>query len=426
MHDKNSIKCPHCGEEIDVQSIVYQQIKAQLLQESKAAKKNFDAEVAQKREEYKQAFEKLDQAKAQMQYEKAQFQQSVQKATQDALEKEKEKLTHLLKENLNKEYKDAMDTLMADLNQKTEQIKELNLAKIEIEQLKREKDAVILETKVKVQSALREEMQKENMEYKKNLEEENRLKLKEKDVQLENMKQELKALQRKVEIGSQQLQGEVQELAIEEYLKEQFPFDSIEEIKKGVRGGDCIQIINTRELAHCGKIYYESKRTKDFQQAWIAKFKEDMRQKGVDVGVIVTETMPKEMEHMGLYEGIWLCTFKEFKALVAILRESVIRVYLAKKSQENKQDKMQLLYNYLTSAQFQMQIEAIVEGFIQMQNELESEKRAMQNIWKKREKQIAKVLDNAIAMHGAMQGIAGNTIGNIRALELENITSSDS
>ena len=197
-----------------------------------------------------------------------------------------------------------------------------------------------------------------------------------------------------------------------------YPFDSIEEIKKGVRGGDCIQTVHTREIQNCGKIYYESKRTKDFQKSWIEKFKADMREKGADIGVLVTEVLPKELDRMGLIDGVWICTYEEFKGLSSVLRESIIKINQAKKSEENKTDKMSLLYGYLTSTEFKMQIEAIVEGFTQMQSDLDSEKRSMQRIWKQREKQIEKVLDNTIGMYGSIKGIAGNSIGNVKALEL--------
>ena len=215
-----------------------------------------------------------------------------------------------------------------------------------------------------------------------------------------------------------QMQGEVQELAIEEWLQSHFPLDHIEEIKKGARGGDCIQIVNTRTRQHCGSIYYESKRTKDFQPTWIEKFKEDMRQKGATFGVLVTEAMPKDMDRLGQKDGIWICTLEEFKGLSQVLRESIILLHQSGLSQENKGEKMELLYDFLTGNEFRMQVEAIVEGFTQMQRDLDSEKRAMESIWKKREKQIQKVLNNTTAMYGSVKGIAGNAIGSIKSLEL--------
>jgi hypothetical protein len=225
-------------------------------------------------------------------------------------------------------------------------------------------------------------------------------------------------MKRKQEQGSMQLQGEVQELAIEEWLAANFPLDSIEEIKKGARGGDCIQTVNTRTSQNCGTIYYESKRTKDFQPSWIEKFKSDIRIKGANIGVLVTEVLPSDMDRMGLKEGIWICTYDEFKGLCKVLRESIVQVSNALASQENKGDKMVILYDYLTSNTFHMQIEAIVEGFTQMKIDLDSEKRSMQKSWKMREKQIEKVIDNTIDMYGSIKGIAGSAIQDIKQLDM--------
>ena len=163
------------------------------------------------------------------------------------------------------------------------------------------------------------------------------------DKRIKDLQQALEEARRKAEQGSMQLQGEVQELAIEEWLAANFPLDKIEEIKKGARGADCLQIVNTRSRKNCGKIYYESKRTKDFQPSWIEKFKKDIRDKGADIGVLVTQSMPSDMERMGSKDGIWVCTFEEFKSLCAVLRQSVIRISEAVEIQENKGDKMAML-----------------------------------------------------------------------------------
>jgi hypothetical protein len=215
-----------------------------------------------------------------------------------------------------------------------------------------------------------------------------------------------------------QIQGEVQELAIEEWLSEQFPLDNVEEIKKGERGADCLQTVNTHSHRDCGKIYYESKRTKHFQPGWIDKFKSDIQDQNADIGVLVTDAMPADMERMGMRQGIWICSFSEFKGLCAVLRESVIRVSEAVVSQENKGDKMNMLYDYLTSNEFRLQVESIVEGFTQMKTDLESEKRSMMSIWKKREKQIERVLLNTNHMYSSVKGIAGNAIQSVHLLEL--------
>ena len=342
----------------------------------------------------------------------------LQKRINESLKSEREKTEKRLREQFAAEENDRLELLRKELEQKSEQVKELNASKMEIEKLKREKEEVEQAAQLKAEQTLTERLKEEKEKIRKIADEQNELKIREKDKQLEDQKKLIEEMKRKAEQGSMQLQGETQELAIEEWLGVQYPFDAIEEIKKGARGGDCLQTVNTREMQNCGTIYYESKRTKDFQPSWIEKFKADMRDKGADIGVLVTSVMPKEMERMGLMDGVWVCTYEEFKALSFVLREKIIALSHAKKSNENKSDKMGLLYTYLTGNEFRMQIEAIVEGFSQMQADLDAEKRAMARIWKQREKQITKVLENTTGMYGSIRGIAGNAVGHIKTLEL--------
>lgn len=418
MSTESSIKCPNCGELIDVNEILYHQLENEFKQKNLNEKKKFEEEIALKRIEYKQALDMLKQKEEDIKEQKEKFDEELKKATKELLKQEKQKLQEELKKEILEEQSESIALLKKELDEKSNQVKELNTAKAQIEQLKRDKEEMESAIMAKAQFALNEQLKIEKEKIQKTVDDQNELKLKQKEEQLEQLKKQLQDTQRKLEQGSQQLQGEVQELAIEEYLQNKYPFDFIEEIKKGVRGGDCIQTVHTREIQNCGKIYYESKRTKDFQKSWIEKFKADMREKGADIGVLVTEVLPKELERMGLIDGVWICTYEEFKGLSSVLRESIIKINQAKKSEENKTDKMSLLYGYLTSTEFKMQIEAIVEGFTQMQSDLDSEKRSMQRIWKQREKQIEKVLDNTIGMYGSIKGIAGNSIGNVKALEL--------
>jgi hypothetical protein len=230
-------------------------------------------------------------------------------------------------------------------------------------------------------------------------------------------------MKRKSEQGSMQTQGEVQELAIEEYLKNTFVRDSIEEVSKGKRGGDCVHHVKDAYGNTCGKILYESKRTKNFGSDWTTKLKEDMRLVQADVGIIVTETLPNEMTRFGLYEGVWVCTFAEFKALSVLFRDSMTRIGEVRTSQENKGEKMQLLYGYLTSVEFRMKLEAIVESFQQMQEDLNKEKAHTLSHWAKREKQIFKVMENTVSLYGDIRGIAGTAVKEIAALEIEEVRS---
>ena len=418
MTNQTTIKCPNCGTEIDINEVLYHQLENKYKNEHLAEKKKLEAEIEAKRKEYKTHLDSLKVKEEEFKEQKEKFEEEIKKATQIQLKAERVKLQENLRKEILDEQSESMALLQKQLEEKSNQVKELNVAKAQIGQLQREKEEMESSIMAKAELTLNEKLKLEKEKIQKATDEQNELKLRQKDEQLRQLQEQLQIAQRKAEQGSMQLQGEVQELAIEEWLKEKFPFDTIDEVKKGARGADCMQIVHTRESQNCGKIYYESKRTKDFQKSWIEKFKADMREKGANIGVLVTDVMPSNMQRMGLYEGIWICSFEEFKGLSAVLREQIIKIHHALISQENKTDKMSLLYGFLTSNEFKMQIEAIVEAFTTMQSDLDSEKRSMQRIWKQREKQIEKVLDNTINMYGSIRGIAGNAIGNIKALEL--------
>jgi hypothetical protein len=311
-----------------------------------------------------------------------------------------------------------LKALQDELQSKSEQVKELNKAKADIERLKREKDEVQSKAEAEMERKLGQQLSEERQKIKESEQEKSSKMVTERDEIIRQLSEQMEIMKRKAEQGSMQLQGEVQELIIEEWLSATFPLDTIEEIKKGARGADCIQTINTRSSTHCGKIYYESKRTKAFQPLWVEKFKADIREKGANIGVLVTETMPAEMNRMGYRDGIWICSFSEFKGLSNVLRESIISMHRVVSQQENRGDKMSMVYDFLTSDEFRLQVEAIVEGFTQMKTDLDAEKRAMASIWKKREKQIEKVLINTSDMYSSIKGIAGSAVHAVPLLEL--------
>ncbi len=271
------------------------------------------------------------------------------------------------------------------------------------------------ELELEVQRQLMEERTKITELIKKEEDDKNRLrdqefmmKLREKDMQLDAQRKLVEEMQRKAEQGSMQLQGEVQELALEQMLKESFPFDIISEVGKGVRGADCIQTVRNSYGQECGKIIFESKRTKDFSDEWIEKLKADMRALGADVAVIVTQAMPKDMKDgFGEKQGIWICNFSDAKPLVHVLRDLIMKVANASKSQKNTGDKMALLYTYLVSREFAEQWSAIREGFMGMKISIQKERDQMEKLWKAREKQLEKVLLNAAHIRGSIEGISG-------------------
>lgn len=408
----NQIKCPNCGQDIDVNDILYHQLDDEL-------RKKYNDQLAKEKKRFEESEQLLAARRKAIEQERAQLSDTIAERVAAGIKGERAALEASLKKKAAEEQAEQIASLQAELREKTDQVKELHRSKAEIERLKREKDelreAIELETQKKLSLQLAEEREKISKAEASKAE----LKLSEKEHVINQLREQLQEAQRKAEQGSMQLQGEVQELAIEDWLRKEFPLDAIEEVKKGARGADCVQIVNTTSRKRCGTIYYESKRTKHFQPSWIEKFKMDIRDRGVDVGVLVTETMPADMDRMGQREGIWICTFDEFKGLCLVLRESLIQISAAVSSQENKGDKMGMLYDFLTSNEFRLQVEGIVEGFTQMQTDLEAEKRAMQGIWKKREKQIEKVILNTNHMYNSIKGIAGSAVQSVPSLELE-------
>ncbi len=409
--ENTNVKCPTCGTKIDVNEILYHQlqedVKTQNAEQFAEQQKQFDAkydEIAKEKESINKMKKELEDA--------------IENGVNARITTERSKFEKRIREQLADEKADEIKSLQEQLDRKIKDAREFNKMKADYAKLQREKDelkeVIEAETELKVNQLINEE----KIRLRKELEDKNQLKVSEKEYIIQQLKDQLKEAQRKIEQGSMQAQGEVQELAIDDYLKASFPLDTVSEIKKGAKGADALHVINSRIKHNHGSIYYESKRTKDFQNSWIEKFKSDMQEKGSMFGVIVTDAYPKGMDRMGQREGIWICSLDEFKGLCYVLRESVILLDTAVMSQENKGGKMEMLYEYLTSNEFRMQIEAIVEGFSQMQNDLSREKRAMDSIWKQRDKQIQKVIINTVNMYGSIKGIAGNSIDSIKALEL--------
>ncbi len=417
MPTQNTITCPNCKHEFAIEAALKNNLEKEVSEKLKA-------EFNQKAQEWQtkqladlKLKEQENAAKLKAQQAENEAKLKAQQAENEAkLKIQQVELMEQIKKKIEAENDELILALKKDNEEQTQKISKLK--KLEIEFMEKEK--AIKEERENMELGMKKFALEKAAEIEEKVKKEenikNELKFKEYEKQLEDQKKLVEEMRRKAEQGSMQLQGEVQELAIEEWIESKFPYDHLEEIKKGARGGDCIQVVYDRTGQQCGKIYYESKRTKDFQPTWIEKFKVDMRDIGVDIGVIVTQTMPKDMPRFGEKEGIWICTFEEFKALSYVLRDSLIRINSVKIVQANKGDKMSVLYDYLTSAEFRMSVESIVEGFSAMQDGLTKEKRAMQSIWKTREKHIEKVISSTINMYGSVKGIAGSAVQDIKML----------
>ena len=332
---------------------------------------------------------------------------------------EKKQLQAIIEQSLRKsigsDYENKLALLQNEKNETDEKLKASRQKELEFMQkenaLKQREEELELSVQRKLQeqrSELTENIRKQEAERFNLKDTEYQLKQKELEKQLEDQKKLVDEMKRKAEQGSMQLQGEVQELILEELLRESFPFDLIGEVGKGVRGADCIQTVRNKFGLECGRIIYESKRTKDFGGDWIDKLKKDMRAIGVDVAVIVSQCYPKGMDCFGEKDGVWICSFEEVKAVAYILRDCIIKLANLAKAQDNKGDKMHLLYDYLISNEFSEQWKAIREGYMSMRISIQKERDAMEKMWKAREKQLEKVLLNAAHIKGSIEGIAGS------------------
>jgi hypothetical protein len=379
------IKCPNCGHEFEPTDSIREEVQREL---------RIKMSDWQKQQQLK--FE------AQLQEEKRKTQNETEELIRKSISADFEHKLQIAEKN-NKEYEE-----------KLRQAREQQTEFLRKEQELKNKEA---ELELSVQKKLQEEREKLAGEIRK-LEEQRiaaketefQLRLKEMEEKLEAQKKLAEEMKRKAEQGSMQSQGESQELLLEELLRTTFPFDVVIEVGKGVRGADCIQTVRNSFGQECGKIIFESKRTKDFANDWIEKLKADMRSEGADVAVIVTQALPKDMNSFGEKDGVWICSFNEVKPVVHLLRDAVIKIFNASKSQENKGDKMHLLYNYLTSREFAEQWAAIREGFMTMKISIQKERDAMEKLWKAREKQLEKVLLNAAHIRGSIEGISGTDV----------------
>ncbi len=394
------VKCPGCGQSFQMEEIMAEEYKKDLRQKMQVFTKQKEEEFRKKQDEFltKEKQQNLV-FEERLAAEKKQIQQQLEETLRKNIASDFENKLAML-ENANKESEEKL---------KLSRQKEMEFLQRE-QQLKNKEAEMELQLQRKLQEQrgeIAEQIRKQEQEKNNVKETENQFKIKELEEKLEQQKKLAEEMKRKAEQGSMQLQGEVQELILEELLRQSFPFDVISEVGKGIRGADCVQTVRNQFGQECGRIIYESKRTKDFGGDWIEKLKKDMRSQGVDVAVIVSQCYPKGMDCFGEKDGVWICSFEEAKAVASVLRDGVIRLSNVMKSQENRGDKMHLLYNYLTGVEFSEQWKAIQEGYLSMRQSIIQERVAMERLWKVREKQLDKVLENATHIRGSIQGIAG-------------------
>ena len=378
----NEIKCPNCGHQFEPNDAIREEVEKELRVKVKEWQIKKDEEFELKLEQEREVF-------------KTTMEENIRKSVSSDFE-------NRLK---------LLQTTNSDNEEKLKEArkKELDFLK-KVQELKNKEEELELEVQKKIQqerTTITEQIRKQETEKNLLRENEHNLRVKELEKQLEDQKKLADEMKRKAEQGSMQLQGEVQELALEELLRTSFPFDLISEVGKGVRGADCIQTVRNNIGVECGKIIYESKRTENFTADWIEKLKADMLGQKADIAVIVTKTMPKDMQQFGEKNGVYICSFAEVKSLANVLRNAILKISESKKSQDNKGDKMVALYDYLTGQEFVGNWNAIRTGFRQLRTLLQKEREDFEKNFKKKEKQVEMIIQNSLHISGSIEGIAG-------------------
>lgn len=303
------------------------------------------------------------------------------------------------------------------LKQRDEKLAEAQNAQAELIKKQRELDDARRELELTVQKRVQEGLTAIRQEAKKEAEDELNLKVKEKDQTIASMQQKIEELKRRAEQGSQQLQGEVQELELENLLRVKFPFDAIEPVPKGEYGGDVVQRVVSAGGQASGSILWETKRTRNWSDSWLVKLREDQRMAKAEVAVLVSQALPKGVETFEMVDGIWVTHPRAALPVAAILRQSLLEITIARQASEGQQTKTEMIYQYLTGPRFRLRVEAIVEAFSTMQEDLDKERKTIMKQWAKRESQIERVMQATVGMYGDLQGIAGKSLQEIEGLE---------
>ncbi len=408
------ITCPNCKTEIKLtESLAAPLIQATRLEyEAKIAEK--DADVTKREAELRKQQKAVEDAKTAIEEQVAEKLKS-ERVTIAQEEAKKAKLAAAY--DLDAKSNELAE-LQEVLNQRNIKLEEAQKAQAELIRKERELDDAKRELELTVEKRVQASVGEIRQKAKQEAEDGLKLKVAEKEEQISSMQRQIEELKRKAEQGSQQLQGEVLELELEAMLSAKFPLDSIEPVAKGEFGGDVLQRVIGPMGQSCGSILWESKRTKNWSDGWLAKLRGDQRSAKAEIAVLVSNALPKDIDTFGHIDGVWITQSRFAMPLVIALRQSLIEIASTRQAQEGQETKMELVYQYLTGPKFRHRVEAIVEKFSDMQADLDRERKSMTRMWAKREAQIQGVIESTVGMYGDLQGIAGRALQEIEGLEV--------
>jgi len=406
-----TIICPNCKTRIKLT----ESLAAPLLE---ATRRDYEERLAQKESEISKREKALSKAKDTLDEQVAEkLKQERTKIAADEARKAKQ----ALQTDLDQKAREVVD-LQEVLKQREAKLAEAQKAQADLLRKQRELDDAKREVELTVEKRVQEGLAATREQAKKEVEDQLKLKVAEKEQTISSMQRQIEELKRRAEQGSQQLQGEVQELELEALLAARFPRDTIEPVPKGEHGGDVLQRVVGPLGQACGTILWESKRTKNWSDGWLAKLREDQRAAKAEIAILVSQALPKEVETFDLVEHIWVVHPRVALPVATTLRQSLVELAMTRQASEGQQTKMEMVYGYLTGPRFRQRVQAIVEAFSSMQDDLDREKKAITRQWAKREEQIERVMQATVGMYGDLQGIAGKTLQEIEGLSLPAIT----
>ena len=409
-----TITCPQCKAEIKLT----ESLAAPLLE---ATKRDFEQRLAQKEVDAAKRESTLREREAALAKEKEILEEQIagklklERSKIVAEEARKAKLA--LSNDLEGKTKELLE-IQDILKKKDEKLAEAQQAQADLLRKQRELDDAKRELDLTVEKRVQEGLTATRDQAKKEVEEALKFKVMEKEQTITSMQKRIEELKRRAEQGSQQLQGEVQELELEALLTSKFPQDQIQPVAKGEYGGDVLHRVAGSFGQPCGTILWESKRTKNWSDGWLTKLREDQRQAKAEIAIIVSQALPKEVETFEFIDGVWVTHPKAALPVAIAMRHTLLEVASARQASEGQQTKMEMVYQYLMGPRFRQRVQAIVEGFSSMQEDLEKERKVIMKQWAKREEQIDRVMQATVGMYGDLQGIAGKTLQEIEGLEL--------
>ncbi len=404
----DTIICPKCKNEFQLSDAMTHSLREGFQKEFAEKRSALEQEIAKQRGEVEKQRTANELARREL-----------ESQVQLRLGAEREKLKTAMKQEAAETVGVELHDLRVQLEEKKKSLDEAQKLELALLKQKRELEERAKTQELEIERKLSEERTKIQETARRQAHEEEQLRFAEKEKQIDGLRTQIEVLKQKAEQGSQQLQGEVQELQLEESLKQMFPFDEIAPVSTGARGADMLQKVRGINGQACGTIIWESKRTRTWSKLWLDKLKEDQRAQGAELAILVSQALPDEVTTFAQIEGVWVCSYELALPLAAALRQQLSAVATTRRAESGKGEKMEALYQYVSSAAFQQQVESISKAFLEMQKDLSGERAAMERLWSKREKQIQRILQGNAALYGSIEGIVGHLTLPVRTLELD-------